>query len=172
MRVAIVGSTAHAARPVLRAALAGEGASLVDLDCTPVDVVVHLPEPAAGELALMDTDEAAWDAAAEAPVRDFLATLQTAHPGLAAARGRLVVVLPHAVTTGAAGLVAATTGSGAVLALAKSAGRRWATDGIRVTAVLHHGAEGDTAVADGVVLLADPSSRYDGTTLEVGGGPS
>lgn len=170
--MAIVGSTAHASRPVLEAALAAEGAALVTLDGAPVDVVVHLPEPVVGDIALLDTDEAAWDAAAEAPARAFLATVQAAHPSLAATRGRLVVVLPRAVLTGSAGLVAATTGWGAVLALARSAGRRWAAGRIRVTTVLHHGGADDTAVTDGVVLLARSSTRFDGAILEVGGGPS
>lgn len=171
-RVAIVGSTEHVARSVLESALAAEGAAVVELDGSPVDVVVHLPEPAGEDVALVDTDEATWDEAAEAPARAFLATVQAAHPGLAATGGRLVVVLPDAVRSGVAGRVAVTTGWGAVLALARSAGRRWAADGIRVTTVLHHGDADGPAVVDGVLLLARSSTRFDGATLEVGGGPS
>lgn len=165
-RVAVVGSAAHPARPGLTTALVDAGAGLVALDGSPVDLVVHLPEPPADDLPLLATDEAAWDAAAEAPARAFLATLQAAHPGLAATRGRLVVVLPSAVLGGDAGQVAATTGWGTVRLLATSAARRWARDGVTVTTLTHRREGDEPPLAEAVLLLAGTRFLH-GATVEV-----
>jgi hypothetical protein len=78
---------------------------------------------------LVDTDEEAWDLAAEAPVRELLARLQAEYPGLKAEGGTFVVELPPGDT------VAEATGREAVRLLAVSLRRRWAAHGITVEIV-------------------------------------
>jgi NAD(P)-dependent dehydrogenase (short-subunit alcohol dehydrogenase family) len=147
----------------IEGALVGAGASVVDLDTTPVDLVVHVCDHGRTDLALVDTDEVAWERSAEAPARELLATLQAAHPGLKAAGGRLLVVLPAKGLAGAAGLVAETTGWEAARLLAVSAARRWLADGIAVN-VIASGRR--AAVADTVVLLAyDEAAALTGQTI-------
>lgn len=175
------------ARAAVEEVLAGAGAERGELDGSPVALVVHLADTTVAAGPLLDTDEDAWERAAEAPARDLLATLQAAHPGLRAAGGRLVVVVPATALEGAAGLVAETTGWGAVRLLAKSAARRWAADGITVAVVAprldeppdagrtapvlgseHHG---HRALAETVLLLAaDEAAHLTGATLQVDGG--
>ncbi len=148
----------------IEAALIGAGASMVDPDGSPVDLVVHVCGDGRTDLALVDTDEATWEAAAEAPARELLATLQAAHPGLKAAGGRLVVVLPAKALSGAAGLVAETTGGEAARLLALSAARRWLADGITVNVVAPRRSE--AVVSDTVLLLAaDEAAHLTGQTL-------
>lgn len=148
---------------LVEAALSGAGAASVALDGSPVDLVVHVVDHGRTDLAIVDTDEAAWEAAAEAPPRELLATLQAAHPGLRAAGGRLVVVLPGIGLTGAAGLVAETTGWEAARLLAVSASQRWLADGITVNVVA---SSRRGAVADSVLLLAaDEAAHLTGVTL-------
>ena len=140
----------------VQAALARAGATTVALDGSAVDLVVHVVDHERSDLALVD-------AAAEAPARGLLATLQAAHPGLRAAGGRLVVVLPGAGLTGAAGLVAETTGWEAARLLALSAARRWLADGVTVNVVA---SSRQAAVADSVLLLAaDEAAHLTGLTL-------
>jgi phosphoribosylamine-glycine ligase len=93
------------------------------------EVVVQVGWPLRVETDLVDTDEAAWEAAAEAPARELLAALQAAHSSLQATGGRVVVVMAPA------GSVAEATGREAARLLAISARRRWAAEGITVEVV-------------------------------------
>jgi 3-oxoacyl-[acyl-carrier protein] reductase len=155
-------------------ALMTAGGTRTDVDGGPVDVVVHVADCSGARRALIDVDEDAWDAAAEAPVRALLKTLQRAHPVLVSDRGRLVVVLPAAALEGATGLVAEATGWEAMRVLAKSAARRWVDDGVTVNVVCvpldaHHG--DSHAVADSVVLFARlEAAHLTGATVVVDGG--
>lgn len=185
-RVVVVGPEGPA-RTAVEEALAAAGAQPGELDGSAVALVVHLTALGGEARPLVEVDEAAWEEAAEAPARALLATLQAAHAGLRAGGGRLVVVVPATSLEGAAGLVAETTGWGAVRLLAKSAARRWAADGIAVTVVAprletppdaarsapvlgpeHHG---HRALAETVLLLAaDEAAHLTGATLQVDGG--
>jgi 3-oxoacyl-[acyl-carrier protein] reductase len=60
-----------------------------------------------------------------------LAALQTAHASMTDG-GRIVIVLPSIGIAGAAGLVDYTTALEGIRAMAKSAARQWATDGVGV----------------------------------------
>jgi 3-oxoacyl-[acyl-carrier protein] reductase len=185
-RAVVVGADGALATAI-RAALAAAGATPGSLDGTPIDVVVHLARGTGATRALVDTDESAWETAAEAPTRALLATLQAAHPGLRARPGRLVVVIPTVALDGAAGLVAQATGWEAVRLLAKSAARRWGEQGIavnivafrptdppdatRATPALGPEHRDDEAVAATVLLLAsDEAAHLSGATLQADGG--
>ncbi|WP_232006668.1 SDR family oxidoreductase [Mycobacterium sp. 1245805.9] len=64
-----------------------------------------------------------------------LVALQAAHAAMAAKGGRIVLVLPTIGMTGAAGLVDYTTAIEGIRAMAKSAARQWAPEGIGVNMV-------------------------------------
>lgn len=191
-RAAVVGSPDPPADAIV-AALRRAGASVVagSLDDGQIDedldLVVHVADCRGAERALVDLDEQAWDAVAEAPARALLATIQAAHPLLRRSGGRLVVVVPSAALEGAAGLVAETTGWETMRLLAKSAARRWAEHGItvhivavridgppdahRTEPVLGSAQAGADAVADVVLLLAAAEAvPLAGQTLVVDGG--
>lgn len=173
-RAVVVGPTGPRG-PTHRAvadALAAAGAAPGRLDGSPVDLVVHVADHRRREAALIDTDETAWDDAAEAPARALLATLQAAHPGLRMAGGGLIAVVPSVSLVGAAGLVAEATGWEVVRLLAKSAARRWAADGITVNVVASRvEVSGDAGVAAAVLLLAaDEAVHLTGATVQVDGG--
>ena len=122
----------------LGAALAAElGAELLDGPEGVIDdhdglvlVVGSDPAPAVGALA--DLDAAGWAAQAEDVIEAAIRALQAAH---ARRVGRIVVVVPTLGIAGADGLVALTTAVEGVRALAKSAARQWAGDGIGVNIV-------------------------------------
>ncbi|WP_406298429.1 SDR family oxidoreductase [Embleya sp. NBC_00888] len=160
-----------------------------------VDVLVYtlLPADALLPRPLATLTEAEWHRLAEDPVRHGLTVLQVAHELLAPRRGRFVLVVPAIALEGAADLVPAATAAETLRALAKSAARRWAVDGITVNIVtpdvFAYGAEhlrgtdvdrGEAVlpgpstardVADAVsLLLAPAAARLTGTTLIVDGG--
>jgi hypothetical protein len=87
------------------------------------------------ERPFAETDEAAWDAAAEAPARRALIALQAAYRQRAESATVFVIVQPATALEGAAGLVAATTGWEAARVLVKSAARRWGPIGFRANIV-------------------------------------
>jgi 3-oxoacyl-[acyl-carrier protein] reductase len=104
-----------------------------------LDAVVHVCIDDAGLVpqALVDTDPQAWDARAEALLRDTIFTFQAAHARFApTGTGRIVVVAPTSGFTGAGGFVPASTAVEGVRALAKSAARQWGPQAITVNAVL------------------------------------
>ena len=186
-RRAVVVGDEGSCGPAIRAALAAAGATLGALDGAPIDLVVHVAAGPDHPRPLVEVDEEAWAAAAELPVRALLATLQAAHPGLRAADGRLVVVVPAVALEGAAGLVAEATGWEAVRLLAKSAARRWGQQGITVNVVATRLREppdatrtapslartgwDDGAVAAMVLLAAsDEAAHLTGATLQADGG--
>ncbi|MEU0938734.1 SDR family oxidoreductase [Embleya sp. NPDC059267] len=175
-----------------RAAL---GSTLRDAGHDGVDVLVYtlvsveafVPRPLAGLTG------AEWQRLAEDPIRHGLTVLQVAHEVLAPRRGRFVLVVPAVALEGAAELVPLATAAETLRALAKSAARRWAADGITVNIVtpdvFAYGAEhlrgtdvdrgeavlpgaGTAAdVADAMSLLVAPAAgRLTGTTLVVDGG--
>lgn len=163
-----------------------------------VDLVVYAPYTPGSAVprALVDLTPAAWDRLAEEPVRDGLAALRAAYPLLVAARGRFVLVVPSVAIEGGAGVVALATASEALRALAKSAARRWAAEGVSVHLVassvfasspeaaalrgtdvdrgesaLGAGAMTPEAVAEVVLLLCGPGGRHlTGGTLVLDGG--
>ncbi|WP_436786697.1 SDR family oxidoreductase [Yinghuangia sp. YIM S10712] len=163
-----------------------------------VDVVVYAPYTpgSARPRALVDLSPAEWDRLAEEPVRDGLAALQAAYPLLTASRGRFVLVAPSVAIEGGAGVVALATASEALRALAKSAARRWAADGVsvhlvapsvfamdpeaealrgtdvdRCEAPLDAAAMTPEAVAEVVHLLCAPGARHlTGSTFALDGG--
>jgi 3-oxoacyl-[acyl-carrier protein] reductase len=98
-------------------------------------VVVALPAVAAQPCALLDLDDAAWDAACERPLRIAVHVLEAAYEHLARSRGSIVFVCPTTGLQGAAGFVAMAALSEGLRVLAKSAARQWAVDGIAINVV-------------------------------------
>jgi 3-oxoacyl-[acyl-carrier protein] reductase len=96
-----------------------------------VDDAGLVPQP------LVDITLAAWDARAEALLRDTLFTFQAAHARFTGAgSGRIVLVAPTSGFTGAGGFVPASTAVEGVRAMAKSAARQWGPQAITVNTVL------------------------------------
>ncbi|MDI2128116.1 SDR family oxidoreductase [Yinghuangia seranimata] len=205
---------ARAVRDALRAAgtVVGEAASggglaadaeAAGIAADGVELVVYAPYTPGSALprAVVDMSAQEWDRLAEQPVRDGLAALQAAHPLLKAAaerRGeaRFVLVAPSVAIEGGAGVVPLATAAESLRALAKSAARRWARDGVAVhllaptvfaldaeaealrgsdvdrsEAALGAEAMSPEAVAEVVLLLCGPGARYlTGGTFPLDGG--
>lgn len=198
-----VAAALRAAGTVVGTAAAGDGVSEAVRGAglepeSGVELVVHAPYTSGSAVprALVDLSPADWDRLAEAPVRDGLAALQGAHPLLAATRGRFVLVVPSVAIEGGAGVVPLATAAESLRALAKSAARRWARDGVTVhllapsvfaldpeaealrgtdvdrsEAALDADAMSPEAVADVVLLLCEPGARHlTGSTFALDGG--
>ena len=94
-----------------------------------------LREPSmVGELVTLDADE--WVRATEDPMRRALHVLQAAHGCLRDSGGRIVVLLPSSVMTGAPGAAGWAAAAEGYRALAKAAARAWGAEGIAVQCVL------------------------------------
>jgi 3-oxoacyl-[acyl-carrier protein] reductase len=87
-----------------------------------------------GELVSLSQEE--WAAVAEAPLRRALHVLQRAHQSLRGNGGRIVVLLPSLVMTGAAGVAAASAAAEGYRSLAKAAARAWGAERIAIQCVL------------------------------------
>lgn len=74
------------------------------------------------------------DAAVDDTIWQTLVAMQTAHSSVARG-GRIVLILPTIGMAGAAGLVDYTTAVEGIRAMAKSAARQWASDGIGVNMI-------------------------------------
>lgn len=82
-----------------------------------------------GDVVVIDGDDAV-----DETIWQTLAALQTAHASMAQG-GRIVLILPTIGMAGAAGLVDYTTAVEGIRALAKSAARQWAFEGITVNMI-------------------------------------
>lgn len=143
---------------------AGDGVGAV-IDAGPVS-------GASPDAELTSLDGAAWEALAEAPLRRALGVLKNAHRCLAIGGGRIVVLLPSVVTTGAAGAVPSVAAAEGYRSLTKAAARAWRRDGITINCVLVSGDLGDTGDLTDVVAafaLGD-LGRMTGQTVAVDGG--
>ncbi|OBK14975.1 SDR family NAD(P)-dependent oxidoreductase [Mycobacterium asiaticum] len=96
-------------------------------------VIVVGADPEAGLLTTLGTD--GWDHIVDATMWHTLTTLQQARLSVRHARGRIVLVLPTIGIAGATQLVAYTTAIEGIRAMAKSAARQWASQGVAVNAV-------------------------------------
>lgn len=127
-----------------------------------------LSAPAATELASLDA--ATWETLAETPLRRALHVLQDAHRCLSGS-GRIVVLLPTPVTTGAAGLVPWVAAAEGYRSLTKAAARAWQREGITINCVLVPADADGTNVADVVAaLIGDEMAAVTGQTIAVDGG--
>jgi 3-oxoacyl-[acyl-carrier protein] reductase len=94
-----------------------------------------LREPAVtADLVTLSADD--WVATAEAPLRRALHVLQLVHRSLRGTGGRVVVLLPSLVMSGAAGVTGWAAAAEGYRALTKAAARAWGTDGISLQCVL------------------------------------
>ena len=100
----------------------------------PFVVVAHLDAAASRVRSLVDLEEGDWAAACERSIEAALTAVQAAHQVMGPG-GRLIVVVPSISAIGAAGLVPLCAAVEAQRMLAKSAARRWATQGITVNVV-------------------------------------
>jgi NAD(P)-dependent dehydrogenase (short-subunit alcohol dehydrogenase family) len=99
-----------------------------------VDAGFFLEPPNLGELAL--TDAETWQRQAEQPLRRALHVLQGAHQCLRESGGRIVVLLPSLVMSGAAEVVAWASAAEGYRSLVKAAARAWGGEGITIKSVL------------------------------------
>ena len=160
----------------------------------PLDLAVHAHVPAASldPCALVDVDDARWDLACEASIRSALFCCQAAHRRMRARGGRIVLAIPTLAGFSAPGFVPQTAAAEGVRVLAKSAARRWGSDGVTVNCIAPDVAtlagrprdahpDADSAlgrtpdvrldVAPVVALLASDAARFvTGETLRVDGG--
>jgi NAD(P)-dependent dehydrogenase (short-subunit alcohol dehydrogenase family) len=84
---------------------------------------------------LVGLGEPDWDRRCEEPLRSALWLLEAAYPFLRGRDGRVVLVCPSVALEGAAGLVPLATAAEGQRLLAKSAARRWGSEGITVNVV-------------------------------------
>lgn len=150
----------HLAEPWDRAAPGGLVASLAacggDAPALRAAVWAWTPPSSTTPAAFDTVDEAAWEAAAEAPVRECLAFLQGARRHFGGRPGSLVVLVPTMALLGPPpGLVAWATAAEGQRTLMKSAARNWSPEGLR-----------SYAVAVTPDLLAPPGT--DGGRLRIG----
>ena len=122
--------------------------------------------PPVGDLASLDA--AAWQHAAELPMRRALHVLQGAHLCLRESGGRIVVLLPSLVMSGAAGVVAWAAAAEAYRSLAKAAGRAWGSHGITLTCVLVPASLAADAIADRPGLQPPAMGRVPDLGTDVG----
>lgn len=202
-RIAVLGVAPDGWREVLADRLSKAGWTVVptsgdhDPSSSPDAVVLLELDPGAvAGRSFADTDEAAWDALAEAPARRTLVVLQRARAAMGPAGLQFVLMQPATALEGSEQLVAATTGWEAQRVLLKSAARRWGTAGFRANVVLvrpdalvaapdgrvpadalrtppalDRSACGIDAVIDTVLLLLRPEgAALTGATLAVDGG--
>lgn len=196
-RPVLVLSAAGAVGSALAAGLTARGLTVLEAD-DPADVAASVgavvdagPVAAASPVAdLAELDPAGWLSNAEAPLRRALHVLQTSHSRLSEG-GRVIVLLPSLVTSGAPGLVPWVAAAEGYRSLTKAAARAWGREGITVNCVLVPadlnagtsldrpglqppalgGAEGPARVVDivGGLLSADMSGLT-GQTIAVDGG--
>lgn len=128
-------------------------------------VIVVGADPTAGFFTTLGTD--GWDRIVDETMWNTLNALQHARLSVRHCRGRIVLVLPTIGLTGAAQLVAYTTAIEGIRAMAKSAARQWASQGVAVNAVaapLHLFAP---AAAGAASHLATPAVRNDSVLRSV-----
>ena len=154
-------------------------------------VVVAGVDGALEDRPLAETDDAAWDREAEAPIRSAFYTVQAAYERFGGRGGAIVAAVPSIALTGAAGLVPFASASEGIRLIVKSAARAWGAEGIRVNCVLlpiedwgftpaegHAvpnrygpslpGANSNTDAAGAVAMLISPlASGVNGTTVGV-----
>lgn len=117
---------------LLRSALADAGFTEAERE---VDgVVVAAPLPPAGRLTELDLPT--WTDAAERPLASGFGHLLEARRRLRDGRGRIVLVAPTIGVAGASELVALTTVVEGLRAMAKSAARQWADEGICINTLV------------------------------------
>lgn len=118
----------------------GLGAMILDLD-------KRLPEDTDGVVIVVGTDPAVepsststisvteWCRLAEEPMRRTLCALQRSRSSMRSRGGSIVLVVPTIGMAGAAGLVPITTATEGIRAMAKSAARQWASEGIQINTI-------------------------------------
>ena len=89
---------------------------------------------AVGDLVSLSSVD--WMQSAEDPLRRALHVLQAAHRALRDGGGRILVLLPSLVMTGAASVAAHSAAAEGYRSLAKAAARAWGNEGIAVQCVL------------------------------------
>jgi 3-oxoacyl-[acyl-carrier protein] reductase len=131
--IGTVGGVASALADGLGAAL-GEPDTLSASDINSVVITVGAePAPRLQDTAAVSSVE--WDVRVGETMWKALVTLQSAHSALARRGGRIVLVVPTVGIAGAAGLVPYTTAVEGIRAMAKSAARQWARDGVVVNLI-------------------------------------
>lgn len=117
------------------------------LDATILDVDGPLPEETEGVVIVVGTANATqpsttstvsgseWCRLAEEPMRRALWALQRARSSMRSRGGSIVLVAPTIGMAGAAGLVPFTTAAEGIRAMAKSAARQWASEGVQINTI-------------------------------------
>ncbi len=95
-----------------------------------LDGVVIVTGSSTRPTSLTAIDEFEWRRLAEQPMRQTLTALQRSHASMSGTGGRIVLILPTLAMSGAVDLVPYTTAIEGIRAMAKSAARQWANDGI------------------------------------------
>jgi 3-oxoacyl-[acyl-carrier protein] reductase len=105
-------------------------------EAVPVTTVVlaHLDPAALRSTPLLELGEPGWEAAAERSLRAAFVVLQQVH-AVVPDGSRVVLVLPTAAASGAAGLVALCTAVEGIRVMAKAVARRWGARGITVNTI-------------------------------------
>jgi 3-oxoacyl-[acyl-carrier protein] reductase len=118
----------------------GIGATAKDIDSPlPPDVdgvvIIVGADPAPRLNPLADVSVVEWRSGVSDPVWQTVAALQRSFAAMRPRGGRIVLVVPTAGMSGAAGLVPYTTAVEGIRAMAKSAARQWRSDGVVVNLI-------------------------------------
>jgi 3-oxoacyl-[acyl-carrier protein] reductase len=135
-KVVVIGApegVASALADGLAVAVSGhDSLSASDFDSVVITIGTE-PAPRLQDTATLSSTE--WDIQVGESMWEALVTLQMAHAALENRGGRIVLVVPTVGIAGAAGLVSYTTAVEGIRAMAKSASRQWARDGVVVNFV-------------------------------------
>ena len=149
----------------------GLDAMILDLDARlPEDtdgVVIVLgfnPPPQLSSISVLG--DAEWSRLAEVPMRRTLGALQRSRLSMCSRGGPIVVVAPTIGIAGAANLVPYTTATEGIRAMAKSAARQWASEGITVNMIAGPLQLFDPTLGASASHLTAAAVHDDGTLIE------
>lgn len=131
--IGAAGGVASALADGLGAALGGHDTLSASNADSVVITVGTEPMPHLGEITTVSS--AQWNARVGEMMWETLVALQAAYSALENRGGRIVLVVPTVGIAGAAGLVPYTTAVEGIRAMAKSATRQWARDGVVVNLI-------------------------------------
>jgi 3-oxoacyl-[acyl-carrier protein] reductase len=148
----------------------GLGVAVDDRDTLAVSdvdsvVIAVGAEPTPHLQEITKVSSAQWDVGVGEMMWEALVALQAAYSALKGRGGRIVLVVPTVGIAGAVGLVPYTTAVEGIRAMAKSATRQWARDGVVVNLIAAPVRLFATGLSESDVHLTNPAVTNDSTLV-------